>query len=182
MHRSLLLTVLAVGACIAVSIPDTSSLPLQRPPASLSIPLSSTNNTGIIPHNWPHTPWTRDLDPFFITFQSYGRLALLELEYDIFTGMQDIYEQVKSGSILPNYPNLLHGGIVSFYLLFQNGGSMTAEEIGRVLVDIQALFLNHMYGPREIQYASVSIGRRNIATFQILFTRVMALGDGHEAK
>lgn len=58
---------------------------------------------------------------------------------------------------------------------------MTAEEIGRVLVDIQVLFLNHMYRPREIQYASVSVGRRNVADFQILFTRVMALGDGHEA-
>ena len=63
----------------------------------------------------------------------------------------------------------LHEGNVIFYIVLSGEKAMSREEIARVLVEVQVLYLNHIFGPREIESADVTRegSGRMLATFQI---------------
>ena len=48
---------------------------------------------------------------------------------------------------------------------------MSPLQVKQLLVEVQVLYLNNMYGPREIVFAYVSLGfpKIKVAAFQIVF-------------
>ena len=110
----------------------------------------------------------------YILFYQYGRSVSSGLEYETFTGLQSIYEQVIDGSLPGRYSHLLQGGIISFFMALRGENTMTADQIARIIVEMQVLYLNNLNGPREILRAEVRPGyaRTDVAVFQILFSRV----------
>ena len=178
MYIPIVPTILTVMIDVALSIPFN--------PSSSTVSLNTSSSPNV-PENgklirlesWPLTPWTLNYGMNAITFQQYGRNVAQDLEYETFTSIQSIYEQVVQGPLPGEYSHILQGGIVTFYIIFSGQEKMTRDQIARLLVEIQVLFLNNMNGPQEILVADVKIGsaREHIALFQVMFSRVTMTTD-----
>ena len=168
---TLIFTLFLFEVCCALTLPENSSL-LSRPSASSPSLISPVDNATASPEIWPPTPWVHPYSDNLITFYTYGRSADSSLEYEIVTGVQDIYNQMQH--IPVNDTLVLRSENVVFWFVVRSGHTMTREQIRLVLVEMQVLYLNHFLGPREIVRAEVQLWGTSgpDAAFAIAFTKI----------
>ena len=169
------LTILLANASSALFLLLNASIGQVVSTASFRPVLTAKLDNGTL-QSWPQAPWTFQYGSNTILFSEYGRPVAPALEYEAVTGLQEIYEQVKSGSASGRRTYRFRGGIVTFVILFARGVVMSTVETAALLVELQVLYLNHMNGPIEIKLASVRFGgaQQDTARFHILFTRTQA--------
>ena len=161
------------GLSFIIAIPLNSTLlkfPLSIPPSLIN----SHNDTVSPLQAWPQTPWTLPCDSNSITFYIYGRQASPDLEVEIISSLQGIYDQVIGSPLIGWHTLRLQSGNVAFNMVFHTYGMMTARSVASMLAEIQVLYLNDMNGPREILRADLMVGqeRTTVAAFQIVFQKI----------